>query len=84
MKEKEKRSLEERQTGYTDQVKREQLIASLPSTFDIILLIYQSRQRSVMTKQELVHTIIVSNPNIADKGMVLQWHLDYGFYPSAM
>jgi chromatin licensing and DNA replication factor 1 len=69
VKEKEERALEEKETGFADQVKRQKLIASLPSTFDIIFLIYQSRQRSVMTKQELIHKIIASSPKIADRSM---------------
>uniref|UniRef100_J3LVT2 CDT1 Geminin-binding domain-containing protein n=2 Tax=Oryza brachyantha TaxID=4533 RepID=J3LVT2_ORYBR len=70
VKSKEKRALEEKQTGFADRIKREKLIASLPSIFDIIFLIYQSRQRSVMTKQELIHKIIASNPKIVDRGEV--------------
>ncbi|VAH24570.1 unnamed protein product [Triticum turgidum subsp. durum] len=70
VKEKEKRTLEEKETGYADQVQRQKLISCLPSTFDIIFLIYQSRQRTVLTKQELIHKIIESNPKIVDKGEV--------------
>ncbi|KAG8064085.1 hypothetical protein GUJ93_ZPchr0004g39592 [Zizania palustris] len=70
VKEKEQRALEEKQTGFADRIKREKLIASLPSIFDIIFLIYQSRQCSVMTKQELIHKIIASNPKIVDRGEV--------------
>lgn len=69
VKDKENRALEEKQTGFADRIKREKLIASLPSIFDIIFLIYQSRQRTVMTKQELIHKIIASNPKIVDRGM---------------
>ncbi|OEL23963.1 CDT1-like protein a, chloroplastic [Dichanthelium oligosanthes] len=72
VKEKEERALEEKETGFADQVKRQKLIASLPSTFDIIFLIYQSRQRSVMTKQELIHKIIASSPKIVDRSEVEQ------------
>lgn len=67
---KEERALEEKETGFADQVKRQKLIASLPATFDIIFLIYQSRQRTVMTKQELVHKIIASSPKILDRSEV--------------
>ncbi|XP_073363805.1 CDT1-like protein a, chloroplastic [Aegilops tauschii subsp. strangulata] len=70
VKEKEKRTLEEKETGYADQVQRQKLISCLPSTFDIIFLIYQSRQRTVLTKEELIHKIIESNPKIVDKGEV--------------
>jgi chromatin licensing and DNA replication factor 1 len=70
VKDKENRALVEKQTGFADHIKREKLIASLPSIFDIIFLIYQSRQRTVMTKQELIHKIIASNPKIVDRGEV--------------
>ncbi|XP_048554080.1 CDT1-like protein a, chloroplastic isoform X2 [Triticum urartu] len=55
VKEKEKRTLEEKETGYADQVQPQKLISCLPSTFDIIFLIYK---------------IIESNPKIVDKGEV--------------
>ncbi|OEL34346.1 CDT1-like protein a, chloroplastic [Dichanthelium oligosanthes] len=70
VKEKEERASKEKETGFADQVKRQKLIASLPSTFDIIFLIYQSRQRSVMTKQELIHKIIASSPKIVDRSEI--------------
>lgn len=68
VKQKEQRAMEEKETGFADQVKRQKLIASLP-TFDVIFLIYQSRQRSVMTKQELIHKIVASSPKIVDRSM---------------
>ncbi|WVZ82486.1 hypothetical protein U9M48_029743 [Paspalum notatum var. saurae] len=70
VKEKEERALEEQEIGFAYQVKRQKLIASLPSTFDIVFLIYQSRQRSVMTKQELMDKIMASNPKIVDRSEV--------------
>ncbi|TVU17439.1 hypothetical protein EJB05_33476 [Eragrostis curvula] len=70
VKAKEQRAFKEKETGFADQVKRQKLIASLPSTFDVIFLIYQSRQRSVMTKQELIHKIIASSPKIMDRSEV--------------
>jgi chromatin licensing and DNA replication factor 1 len=68
VKQKEKRVLEDKVTGFADQVQRQKLISSLPNTFDTIFLIYQSRQQSVLTKQELLDKIIESNPKILDKG----------------
>ncbi|KAF8693462.1 hypothetical protein HU200_038859 [Digitaria exilis] len=70
VKKKEQRAMEEKETGFADQVKRQKLIASLPSTFDVIFLIYQSRQRSVMTKQELIHKIVASSPKIVDRSEI--------------
>ncbi|GJN36221.1 hypothetical protein PR202_gb25061 [Eleusine coracana subsp. coracana] len=70
VKAKEQSALEEKETGFADQVKRQKLIASLPNTFDVIFLIYQSKQRSVMTKQELIHKIISSSPMIVDRSEV--------------
>ncbi|CAO2046206.1 unnamed protein product [Urochloa humidicola] len=72
VKQKEQRAMEEKETGFADQVKRQKLIASLPSIFDIIFLIYQSRERSVMTKQELIHKIVASSPKIVDRSEVEQ------------
>jgi hypothetical protein len=68
VKQKEKRALAEKETGFADQVQRQKLISSLPNTFDIIFLIYQSRQRSVLAKHELVDRIIDRSPKIVDKG----------------
>jgi hypothetical protein len=64
--------MEEKETGFADHVRRQKSIASLPSIFDNIFLIYQSRQRSVMTKQELIHKIVASSPKIVDRSM---WEL---------
>ncbi|KAM0851847.1 hypothetical protein ACQ4PT_052160 [Festuca glaucescens] len=70
VKQKEKRALAEKETGFADQVQRQKLISSLPNTFDIIFLIYQSRQRSVLAKHELVDRIIDRSPKIVDKGEI--------------
>ena len=59
--------MEETETGYADQVQSQKLILSL-RYFDIIFLIYQSRQRSVLSKQELIDRIIDRSPKIVDKG----------------
>jgi hypothetical protein len=70
VKAKEQRTLDQKETGFADQVKRQKLIASLPSTFDVIFLIYQSGQWSVMTKQELIHKIIASSTKVMDRSEV--------------
>lgn len=63
--------MEDKQAGAADIVRRQKLIASLPSTFDMILLIYQSLNRTVMTKQELIYKIFASHSKIADRGRVI-------------
>jgi len=70
VKQKENRALEEKETGFADKVQRQKLISSLPRTFDVIFLIYQSRQRTVLAKQELIDKIIDCSPNIVDKGEI--------------
>ncbi|XP_047065349.1 CDT1-like protein a, chloroplastic [Lolium rigidum] len=70
VKQKEERALAEKETGFADQVQRQKLISSLQNTFDIIFLIYQSRQRSVLAKHELVDRIIDRSPKIVDKGEI--------------
>ncbi|XP_020083775.1 CDT1-like protein a, chloroplastic isoform X1 [Ananas comosus] len=70
IREKERKALEDKQAGAADIVRRQKLLASLPGTFDMILLIYQSLNRTVMTKQELIYKIIASHSKIADRGEV--------------
>nr|CAD1843822.1 unnamed protein product [Ananas comosus var. bracteatus] len=70
IREKERKALEDKEAGSADVVRRQKLLASLPSTFDMILLIYQSLNRTVMTKQELIYKIIASHSKIADRGEV--------------
>ncbi|XP_010904590.2 CDT1-like protein a, chloroplastic isoform X1 [Elaeis guineensis] len=67
---KEKKALEEKQAGVANAMRRQKLIACLPSTFDMILLIFQSAKRSVMTKHELIYKIIASHCKIVDRGEV--------------
>ncbi|XP_008787296.2 CDT1-like protein a, chloroplastic [Phoenix dactylifera] len=67
---KEKKALEEKQAGAANAMRRQKLIACLPSTFDMILLIFQSAKRSVMTKHELIYKIIASHCKIVDRGEV--------------
>ncbi|XP_017701292.2 CDT1-like protein a, chloroplastic [Phoenix dactylifera] len=70
IREKEKRALEEKEAGVANAMRRQKLIACLPNIFDGILLIFQSANRSVMTKQELIYKIIASHCKIADRGEV--------------
>ncbi|KAF3330515.1 CDT1-like protein a [Carex littledalei] len=67
VKEKERRVLLEKETGVADAIRRQRMIGCLPSTFNTILLSYRSLNRSVMTKQELIHKIIANNSKIVDR-----------------
>lgn len=71
IREKERKALEDKEAGAADVVRRQKLLASLPSTFDMILLIYQSLNRTVMTKQELIYKIIANHSKITDRGRVI-------------
>ncbi|XP_020261387.1 CDT1-like protein a, chloroplastic [Asparagus officinalis] len=70
VREKERKALVEKDAGVAEARKRQKLIAGLPTTFDMILLIFQSINRSVMTKEELTHKLIANNCKIVDKGEV--------------
>ncbi|XP_020275955.1 CDT1-like protein a, chloroplastic [Asparagus officinalis] len=63
---------EERNSGASEAKKRKEMLASLPKLFDMILLIFQSGNRSFVTKQELVHKIISGCTTIVDRSEVEQ------------
>ncbi|XP_071738179.1 CDT1-like protein a, chloroplastic [Rutidosis leptorrhynchoides] len=67
IKEKEQKALEEKDPSISQAKWRKKMIAGLPRLFDILLFFFQSIKRSVVTKQELVHTIISSHLDIIDK-----------------
>nr|XP_010918795.1 CDT1-like protein a, chloroplastic [Elaeis guineensis] len=70
IREKEKRVLEEKEAGVANAMRRQKLLACLPNIFDMILLIFQSANRTVMTKQELIYKLIASHCKIVDRGEV--------------
>ncbi|ERM94912.1 CDT1-like protein a, chloroplastic isoform X1 [Amborella trichopoda] len=47
--------------------KSQGMVASLPKLYDMIRLIFQGMNRSVLTKQELVHRLTVNHPEIIDR-----------------
>lgn len=59
--------MEERDADVAGARLRKKMIASLPKLFDSILLIFQSGDRSVITKQELVHKILSCNCSVVDR-----------------
>lgn len=70
VREKERRALEEKDAGAAEAKRRQKLISGLPNIYDMILLMFQSRSRSVMTKQELIYKLIANNSKIVDRGEV--------------
>ncbi|PON62608.1 DNA replication factor [Parasponia andersonii] len=64
---KEMKSMEERDPAISQAKRRRQMIACLPKLFNMIHFLFQSINRSVITKEELVHKIISSNADIVDK-----------------
>lgn len=57
----------EKETGAAAVHRREKIIASLPDMFNLIHLLFQSGNRSTMTKQELIYKIIAGHRKIVDR-----------------
>ncbi|KAI0500549.1 hypothetical protein KFK09_018763 [Dendrobium nobile] len=70
IRDKEKKAMEERDADVAGARLRKKMIASLPKLFDSILLIFQSGNRSVITKQELIHKILSCNCSVIDRNEV--------------
>ncbi|WOK94098.1 CDT1-like protein a, chloroplastic [Canna indica] len=68
IREKEQKSVQEKEASVTN--RKQKLIASLPNVFDMILLIFQSWNRSVMTKHELIQKLISNHCKIVDRSEV--------------
>ncbi|XP_042513682.1 CDT1-like protein a, chloroplastic [Macadamia integrifolia] len=67
IREKERKAMEQQDVRVSQAKWRQQMIAGLPKMFDMILLIFQSINRSVMTKEELMHKIIASHCDVIDR-----------------
>ncbi|KAK8945927.1 hypothetical protein KSP40_PGU009769 [Platanthera guangdongensis] len=67
IKEKERIAIEERETNAAGSRSRKKMIANLPRLLNSILLIFQTGNRSVITKQELVHKILSSHCSVIDR-----------------
>ena len=73
--EKERKAVEERNPSISWEKRRRQMIASLPKLFNVIHFLFQSINRSVITKEELIHKIIASHCDIVDRSKHL-YHTD--------
>ncbi|XP_062080522.1 CDT1-like protein b [Humulus lupulus] len=67
IREKEIKAKEERDPAITLAKRRRQMIASLPKLFNMIHFLFQSINRSVITKEELIYKIISSHFDVVDK-----------------
>ncbi|XP_030488561.2 CDT1-like protein a, chloroplastic [Cannabis sativa] len=67
IREKEIKAMEERDPAITQAKRRRKMIASLPKLFNMIHFLFQSINRSVITKEELMHKIVSSHFDIVDK-----------------
>ncbi|CAH9074453.1 unnamed protein product [Cuscuta epithymum] len=66
IREKERKTLEERNPVISQAKWRKQMIAGLPKLFDTIYFLFQSIQRSVIRKQELMDKILANYIDIID------------------
>ncbi|KAJ8552980.1 hypothetical protein K7X08_020373 [Anisodus acutangulus] len=67
IREKERKALEENDPAISQAKWRKKMITSLPKFFDMIYFLFHSIKRSVITKEELMHKVISSHLDIADK-----------------
>ncbi|KAH8509390.1 hypothetical protein H0E87_011232 [Populus deltoides] len=67
IREKEQKAKEEQDPAISQAKKRRQMIACLPKLFNKIHFLFQSIRQSVLTKEELIHKIIASHSDIADR-----------------
>ncbi|XP_044491250.1 CDT1-like protein a, chloroplastic isoform X2 [Mangifera indica] len=67
IREKERKTMEERDPAISQAKRRRQMIACLPKLFNMIHYLFQSIKRSVITKEELIYKIISSHCDIVDK-----------------
>lgn len=74
--------MEEKDASVAEAKRRQKLIACLPTTFVMILLLFQSSSRSVMTEQELAHKLIANHLKIVDRGNGKPSVCDHQFRPS--
>ncbi|XP_052196660.1 CDT1-like protein a, chloroplastic, partial [Diospyros lotus] len=67
IREKERKALEDEEPAISQARKRKKMIAGLPKLFDMIRFLFQSINRSIITKEELLHRILSSRLDIVDR-----------------
>ncbi|GMP90689.1 hypothetical protein CsSME_00041694 [Camellia sinensis var. sinensis] len=61
------KALQQQDPAFSQVMRRQQMIASLPKLFDSIHYLFQSIKSSVITKEELMHKIMASHLDIVDR-----------------
>ncbi|MCO5571474.1 hypothetical protein L7F22_025214 [Adiantum nelumboides] len=69
---KEKKQLQDLQSGVAEKRRRQQLVAGLPKLFNMVRLIFQSGNRSVFTCKDLTKMVLSSHPDITDQGEIME------------
>lgn len=67
IREKEMKTYEENDPAISQAKRRRKIISMLPKIFDMIHFFFQSINRSVITKEELIYRLVQSNVDIIDK-----------------
>jgi chromatin licensing and DNA replication factor 1 len=70
IREKERIAMEERDPAISQAKKRKKIIASLPKLFNMIDMMFHSKNRSVMTKEELMSNIVSNHRDIIDRSKI--------------
>jgi chromatin licensing and DNA replication factor 1 len=70
IREKERMAMEERDPAISQAKKRKKIIASLPKLFNMIDMMFHSKNRSVMTKEELMSNIVSNHRDIIDRSKI--------------
>ncbi|KAL6338193.1 hypothetical protein AAG906_015156 [Vitis piasezkii] len=67
IREKERKAIEEQDPAISQAKRRREMIVGLPKLFNMIHFLFQSINRSVVTKEELMHKILASHCDIVDR-----------------
>ncbi|MCO5601772.1 hypothetical protein L7F22_055897 [Adiantum nelumboides] len=69
---KERKQVQDLQSGVAEKRRRQQLVAGLPKLFNMVRLIFQSGNRSVFTCKDLTKMVLSSHPDITDQGEIME------------
>ena len=67
IREKERKAIEEQDPAISQAKRRREMIVGLPKLFNMIHFLFQSINRSIITKEELMHKILASHCDIVDR-----------------